>query len=59
MKMAAPEIGNIDIPPEDNYTWRKYGQKEIMGSKYPRYVHIYKYISHDQLNNQKRKQHPK
>ncbi|PON71145.1 WRKY domain containing protein [Parasponia andersonii] len=36
VNMAAPQIGNTDIPPEDNYTWRKYGQKEIMGSKYPR-----------------------
>ncbi|XP_062092317.1 WRKY transcription factor 55 [Humulus lupulus] len=36
VKMAAPQIGNTEIPPEDNYTWRKYGQKEIMGSKYPR-----------------------
>ncbi|KAF4380077.1 hypothetical protein F8388_018201 [Cannabis sativa] len=36
VNMAAPQIGNTEIPPEDNYTWRKYGQKEIMGSKYPR-----------------------
>ncbi|KAF4362869.1 hypothetical protein G4B88_014206 [Cannabis sativa] len=39
VKMAAPQIGNTEIPPEDNYTWRKYGQKEIMGSKYPRCTH--------------------
>ncbi|RVX03056.1 WRKY transcription factor 55 [Vitis vinifera] len=34
--VAAPRIGNTDIPPDDNFTWRKYGQKEILGSKYPR-----------------------
>lgn len=34
--VAAPQMGNLDLPPEDGYTWRKYGQKEILGSKYPR-----------------------
>ncbi|KZV29300.1 WRKY transcription factor 55 [Dorcoceras hygrometricum] len=33
---AAPIMGNLELPPEDGYTWRKYGQKEIMGSTYPR-----------------------
>nr|GMD57729.1 WRKY transcription factor 55 [Ipomoea batatas] len=28
-------MGNVDIPPEDGYTWRKYGQKEILGSRFP------------------------
>ncbi|EOA24593.1 hypothetical protein CARUB_v10017859mg [Capsella rubella] len=32
--MAA--MGRIEIPPDDNYTWRKYGQKEILGSRFPR-----------------------
>ncbi|KAF5453754.1 hypothetical protein F2P56_028629 [Juglans regia] len=36
VKMAAPRIGNTEIPPEDGYTWRKYGQKEILGSRFPR-----------------------
>ncbi|XP_073128757.1 transcription factor WRKY45-1 isoform X1 [Henckelia pumila] len=35
-RVAAPIMGNLDLPPEDGYTWRKYGQKEIMGSTYPR-----------------------
>ena len=35
-RMAAPKIGNTEIPPEDGFTWRKYGQKEIMGSRFPR-----------------------
>ncbi|KAL6530388.1 DNA binding domain [Orobanche hederae] len=34
--VPAPRTGNLDIPPEDGYTWRKYGQKEILGSTYPR-----------------------
>ncbi|KAK8514391.1 hypothetical protein V6N13_063282 [Hibiscus sabdariffa] len=36
IRLPAPQMGNTDLPPEDNYTWRKYGQKEILGSKYPR-----------------------
>ncbi|OIW02533.1 hypothetical protein TanjilG_12847 [Lupinus angustifolius] len=36
MMVPAPEVGNTEIPPEDGFTWRKYGQKEILGSKYPR-----------------------
>ncbi|EEF41581.1 hypothetical protein RCOM_0689810 [Ricinus communis] len=35
-RVPAPRMGNTEIPPEDGYTWRKYGQKEILGSKYPR-----------------------
>ncbi|KAL5661887.1 hypothetical protein ACJX0J_029012, partial [Zea mays] len=27
--------GNADQPPDDGYTWRKYGQKDILGSRYP------------------------
>ncbi|CAL0317828.1 unnamed protein product [Lupinus luteus] len=36
MMVPAPKVGNTEIPPEDGFTWRKYGQKEILGSKYPR-----------------------
>ncbi|XWS08385.1 hypothetical protein CRYUN_Cryun41cG0075200 [Craigia yunnanensis] len=36
MTVPAPQMGNTDLPPEDNHTWRKYGQKEILGSRYPR-----------------------
>ncbi|KAI3458426.1 hypothetical protein Pfo_015089 [Paulownia fortunei] len=35
-RVPAPRMGNLDLPPEDGYTWRKYGQKEILGSTYPR-----------------------
>ncbi|KAF6143035.1 hypothetical protein GIB67_041103 [Kingdonia uniflora] len=36
VRAAAPSIGNTEIPPDDGYTWRKYGQKEILGSMFPR-----------------------
>ncbi|KAH7677683.1 WRKY domain-containing protein, partial [Dioscorea alata] len=36
IRVAAPRIGNTEIPPDDGYTWRKYGQKDILGSKFPR-----------------------
>ncbi|XP_059274879.1 WRKY transcription factor 55 [Lycium ferocissimum] len=36
VRMAAPRMGNLELPPEDGYTWRKYGQKEILGSRFPR-----------------------
>ena len=38
VRVPVPQIGNVDVPPEDGYTWRKYGQKEILHAKYPRYV---------------------
>lgn len=41
IRVAAPRMGNTEVPPEDGYTWRKYGQKEILGSKYPRYKLVY------------------
>ncbi|XP_054792338.1 WRKY transcription factor 55-like isoform X2 [Prosopis cineraria] len=36
MMVPAVQFGNTDVPPEDGFTWRKYGQKEILGSNYPR-----------------------
>ncbi|XP_043725858.1 WRKY transcription factor 55 [Telopea speciosissima] len=36
IKAAAPRTGNTEIPPDDGFTWRKYGQKEILGSRFPR-----------------------
>ncbi|XP_040380569.1 probable WRKY transcription factor 53 [Oryza brachyantha] len=34
--VAAQRTGNTELPPDDGYTWRKYGQKDILGSRYPR-----------------------
>ncbi|RWR80505.1 WRKY transcription factor 55 [Cinnamomum micranthum f. kanehirae] len=31
-----PNTGNAEVVPEDGYTWRKYGQKTILNSKFPR-----------------------
>ncbi|XP_013640097.2 WRKY transcription factor 55-like isoform X2 [Brassica napus] len=42
--VVAARMGNMGTPPDDNYVWRKYGQKEILGSRYPRCNHqkVYK-----------------
>ena len=32
--------GESNTPPSDSWAWRKYGQKPIKGSPYPRYVCI-------------------
>ncbi|KAK4775315.1 hypothetical protein SAY86_010250 [Trapa natans] len=36
VNMEAPLYGNPEIPPEDGFIWKKYGQKEILGSLFPR-----------------------
>jgi hypothetical protein len=34
-----PHVESIDkMPPNDGFIWKKYGEKEIPGVKYPRYV---------------------
>ncbi|KAL3524069.1 hypothetical protein ACH5RR_016903 [Cinchona calisaya] len=35
-RVAAPLMGNTELPHGDGYSWRKYGQKDILNSKFPR-----------------------
>ncbi|KAG1371490.1 WRKY transcription factor 55 [Cocos nucifera] len=36
VRVQALRTGNMELPPDDGYTWRKYGQKDILGSRFPR-----------------------
>lgn len=40
VRVAAISSKIADIP-SDEFSWRKYGQKPIKGSPYPRYYHIF------------------
>jgi len=31
----------VEGPLDDGYSWRKYGQKDILGAMYPRYITTY------------------
>ncbi|CAL9123256.1 unnamed protein product [Musa textilis] len=35
-RVPALRTGNMEMPPDDGYTWRKYGQKDILNSRFPR-----------------------
>jgi hypothetical protein len=37
VRMRAAGAG-ADVPEDDGFSWRKYGQKEILGAQYPRLV---------------------
>lgn len=36
--------GGIEGPLDDGFNWRKYGQKDILGAKYPRFVITKSYL---------------
>jgi len=36
MKIKANGGTGLEVLPDDGYSWRKYGQKEILGAKHPR-----------------------
>ena len=35
----------LEGPHEDGYSWRKYGQKDILGAKYPRFVFSFSLVT--------------
>ena len=34
--VKVPSVSAIGALPDDGFSWRKYGQKDILGSKFPR-----------------------
>jgi hypothetical protein len=38
---------------QDSYTWRKYGQKEILGARFPRYLVVSHMPNSNELNTHK------
>jgi hypothetical protein len=32
------------MSPEDGFAWKKFGEKEILGFKYPRYIRVMIYV---------------
>ncbi|KAM3195281.1 hypothetical protein ACQJBY_071406 [Aegilops geniculata] len=35
-KFRIPDDANLEYTPDDGFSWRKYGQKDILGAKFPR-----------------------
>jgi len=42
----SPERG-LEGPHDDIFSWRKYGQKDILGAKFPRYIIILYHHHHN------------
>ena len=38
VRVSSPRGGAGENPVDDGHSWRKYGQKEILGAKHPRLV---------------------
>lgn len=36
--MKVNSENGLEGPGDDGYSWRKYGQKDILGAKYPRFI---------------------
>jgi hypothetical protein len=39
-KFRIPDA-NLDYTPDDGLSWRKYGQKDILGARFPRLLGIF------------------
>jgi hypothetical protein len=39
-QVRVPSVRDYAAALDDGFSWRKYGQKEILGAKYPRSAHV-------------------
>lgn len=44
LRSPAPESGKGDVPPGDGYTWKKYGRKTILHSKFLRFFFFLSFL---------------
>ena len=45
VRVSSPRGGAGENPVDDGHSWRKYGQKEILGAKHPRLVLFFFFLS--------------
>jgi hypothetical protein len=48
VRVSSPRGGAGENPVDDGHSWRKYGQKEILGTKHPRLVFCFPYLFRSQ-----------